>query len=371
MKKGMMIFTAMTMVSAALFAKPAKTTGYVEKTAKEIRKENKGMANPFGLVYDNPITENVEGKVNIHPVYYYIGENKIAANIYTPAGYKKNNGKKYAAITVAHPNGGVKEQVSGLFAQKLAEAGYITIAADAAFQGGSEGTPRYTDTPANRVEDIHRMIDIISVFPGVDTDRIGALGICGGGGYTIKAVQTDKRVKAVAAISLFNTGRVRLNGFQNSQVDSIHQRLLAASEARTQETRTGEVVISQSDPRSKDPAVMEALPDGLYKDGSYYYGIDYMHPRAGGTNPSKNLLDLSDFDAAHNAELITVPLLLIAGSEADTLYMTEDVFKAATGTKDKELYLVKGARHIPTYFVPEYVADETAKLTEFFGSNLQ
>ena len=138
--------------------------------------------NPFGLVYKGAISENVKGKVNIHPVTYILNGLKIAANVYTPANY--DAGKKYPAIVVAHPNGGVKEQVAGLYAQRLAENGYITIAADASYQGASEGTPRNVDKPQFRTEDIHGMADYISTFAGVNTDRMGALGICGGG-YTL------------------------------------------------------------------------------------------------------------------------------------------------------------------------------------------
>ena len=99
--------------------------------------------NPYGLVYNGAITQNVKGQVNIHPVHYTLHGVKIAANVYTPANYDKN--KSYPAIVVAHPNGGVKEQVAGLYAQSLAEKGYITIAADAAFQGASGGEPRHLD----------------------------------------------------------------------------------------------------------------------------------------------------------------------------------------------------------------------------------
>jgi len=137
--------------------------------------------NPFTLVYEGAITENVPGKVNIHPVKYKLNGIDIAANVYTPANYDKN--KKYPTLVVAHPNGGVKEQVAGLYAQQLAEKGYITITADAAYQGGSGGTPRYVDKPANRIEDIHGMADYITHYAGVDASRVGLLGICGGGGY--------------------------------------------------------------------------------------------------------------------------------------------------------------------------------------------
>jgi len=146
--------------------------------------------NPFGLVYEGAMTENEPGKVKIHPVTYALHGLGIAANVYTPADYDPQG--KFPAITVAHPNGGVKEQVAGRYAQRLAEQGYITIAADAAYQGASEGEPRSVDKPFYRTDDVHGMADFIAGYPGVDVERLGALGICGGGGYTLKAVQSDK-----------------------------------------------------------------------------------------------------------------------------------------------------------------------------------
>ena len=170
--------------------------------------------NPFTLTYEGAITENVKGKVNIRTVTYKLNGIDIAANVYTPANYDASG--KYPAVVVAHPNGGVKEQVAGLYAQRLAEQGYITVTADAAYQGASGGEPRNVDKPANRIEDIHGMANFISQYAGVDTTRLGLLGICGGGGYSLAAAQTDKRFKSIATVSMFNSGRVRRNGYVDS-----------------------------------------------------------------------------------------------------------------------------------------------------------
>ena len=330
---------------------------------------SKNTGNKFGLVYDNAISENVPGKVNIHPVAYMVNGLKIAANVYTPAGYDALSNKKYPAVTVAHPNGGVKEQVAGAYAQILAENGYIAIAADASYQGASEGLPHDTDKPANRINDICAMVDFLTCFDGVDPDRIGALGICGGGGYTIGAAQIDKRIKAVATLSMFNSGRVRRNGFQDSQLDTIQERLQQAAEARSLEYAGKEVRMSGGMPEMPDEMVAK-LPFDLYRDGYYYYMVDYAHPLASGRYTTSSLMELMAWDAEDRMDLIHQPLLMMAGSAADTLYMTEAAFAKATGTENKELFLIEGATHIKTYFEPEYVSKASTKMIEFFGKNL-
>lgn len=323
--------------------------------------------NPFTLTYDGAITENVQGEVNIHPVTYKLDGIDISANVYTPANYNPNS--KYPAVVVAHPNGGVKEQVAGLYAQRLAEQGYITIAADAAYQGASGGVPRNTDKPANRIEDIHGMADFISQYDGVDMDRLGLLGICGGGGYALKAAQTDKRFKAIATLSMFNSGRVRRNGFMDSQVATIQERLKQASDARAQEAAGGEIIYA-ADAKLTDEQIA-ALPFDLYRQGFEYYGKTHAHPNSTFRYPMSSLLSLMSFDAASHMDLIDQPLLMMAGSKADSLYLTQDAFNKAVNARDKELFLIEGATHIEIYWKPQYVNQAMGKLIQFFGKTLK
>lgn len=308
--------------------------------------------NPWTLVYQGAITENVKDKVNIHPVSYKIKDIAIVANVYTPANYDPT--KKYSTIVIAHPNGGVKEQVAGLYAQRLAEQGYITITADAAYQGSSGGTPRNVDKPANRIEDIYGMADFIAQYKGVDTARLGLLGICGGGGYSLKAAQADKRFKAVATISMFNSGEVRRNGFMNSQVSTIQQRLQQASDARALEAAGGKVTYAFPDGPSPTDEQIAKMPFDLYREGAIYYGRTHKHPNSNGNYTMSSLMDLMTWDATNDLDLLSQPLLMIAGSKADSKYMTDEAFAKAISAKNKELFVIDGATHIETYWKPEY-----------------
>ena len=319
-------------------------------------------SNPYGLVYGVAITENVPGKVNIQPVSYNLNGIKIAANVYTPANYDPS--KSYPAVVVAHPNGGVKEQVAGLYAQRLAESGYITIVADASYQGASGGEPRNVDKPAFRIEDIRGMADYITQFAGVHDEKLGLLGVCGGGGYSLAAAQTDKRFKAVATLSMFNSGVVRRNGFMDSQLNTVQERLKQASDARAQEAAGGEVLYTATTKTTDEQA--DRMPFDLYREGHYYYNRTHAHPNSTFRYTTSSLLDLMAFDASTNMALINQPLLMIAGSKADTYYMTEEAFSKATGTNDKELYLIEGATHIQTYYVPDFVNQAMEKLKSFF-----
>lgn len=262
----------------------------------------------------------------------------------------------------------MKEQTAGLYSQHLAEQGFITIAMDASYQGASGGEPRSVDKPQFRIEDIHGAADYISSFPGVDTARLGLFGICGGGGYSLAAAKSDKRFKSIATLSMFNSGRVRRNGFEDSQLDTIQERLRQASAARAQEV-AGRTILYSGDADMTDEQIA-ALPFEMYREGYEYYWRTHAHEGSTFKYTTSSLLDLMRWDATDEIALIDQPLLMIVGSKADSLYMTEDAFSKATGTTDKELFKIEGASHIRTYWVPEYVEAAMGKLAPFFSRTL-
>jgi fermentation-respiration switch protein FrsA (DUF1100 family) len=153
-----------------------------------------------------------------------------------------------------------------------------------------------------------------------------------------------------------------------SQVSTIQERLQQASDARAQEAAGGKIIYA-ADTKLTDEQIAK-LPFDLYRQGFEYYWKTHAHPHSSFRYTMSSLLDLMNFDAATNMDLINQPLLMIAGDKADTLYMTENAFPLATNAKEKELFLIKGATHIETYWKPEYVSQAIEKLTAFYGKNI-
>ena len=171
---------------------------------------------------------------------------------------------------------------------------------------------------------------------------------------------------------MFNTGRVRKNGFMDNDKENIQTRLEKAATARTLEQK-GTIQYEGDNPEMTEEQtrqLMETLPEGLYKDGVEYYGITHKHPNSNSKYTTASLQKLMAFDVDDHMDLITQPLLMIAGDKADTKYMTDSAYQKATNTKNKELYLIPGATHIKTYCVPEYVEQTQNKLKEFYKTHI-
>lgn len=291
----------------------------------------------------------------------------IAANLFKPANF--DTSKKYPAIVITHPIGGVKEQTAGLYALRLAEQGFITLAYDASYQGDSGGEPRLMELPTARVDDISGSVDFLSTHPQVDANRIGSLGICGGGGYVLNAAQTELRIKAVATVSAADIGDLRRNGLANSRNYEERVKLLQdAAAQRSREARGDSIRLTATVPEStKD---FTASTPVMYREGyEYYRTVRGQHPNAPGRAVFSTLPAQMAFFAFDQVETISPrPILMIAGGNADSLYFSENAYKKAN--EPKELFLVPRATHIDMYDKPQYVTPAVEKLTGFFGRHL-
>lgn len=288
----------------------------------------------------------------------------IAGLLFLPPNFEQS--KKYPAIVVTHPGGGVKEQCSSLYAWHMAQAGYVALAFDASHQGESEGLPRYLEDPASRVEDIRSAIDYLVNLDCVDENRIGAMGVCAGAGYTMSAIQTEARIQAAAGISTWDVGDSAKNGFPGVHVENFMQKLLKeVAEARTKEMRGGEPSFWRYVPDSL--AEIDENTSVIQKEAYEYYRTPRCQYQ---TSVNKYLVSSNDklaaFDAfAHLDTVSPRPILLIVGSEADTIYFSEAAY--AMAKEPKELYRIEGATHIDLYDKPNFVGQVVQKLCEFFG----
>lgn len=318
---------------------------------------------------ENAVAQEAVGKngVTVQKVVYPNRSNTIAANIYVPKGF--DAAKKYPAVVVGHPAGGVKEQVAGLYAQKLAEQGFVAIAFDASYQGESIGIPRGLEDPAVRVEDFRATVDYLCTVPYVDAERIGAMGICGGGGFAVSAAITEHRIKAVAGVSAVDLGRLRREGLGGSLASQVQQRLDAVAKQRIAEANGAVPIYSNYVPHS-----LQDIPEGattMYREGYEYYRTSLArHPRSTNKYTLTSLDKLMAFDAFVHIELLSPrPLLMIAGSEAESLYFSREAVEAAK--QPKELFVVPEASHIALYYKPEFTKIVAGKLTDFFGKYLK
>lgn len=290
----------------------------------------------------------------------------MVGDLYFPANYSP--AKKYAAIIVGHPFGGVKEQTSGLHARKLAEIGYVTLAFDASYYGESGGYPRRMESPEVRVDDFSAAVDFLTNHPAVEADKIGVIGICGGGCYSVSATQIDHRIKALATISMYDMGRARRQGIGDTQ--TYQQRMSILDEIGRQ--RTAEYGgAARKDIRALPEKVDENTPKFAIDFLDYYDNPQRgQHPNSTGYYSYTSLAPMMNFFPFTQIETISPrPLLFIVGENAVSKYFSEDAYEKAA--EPKELFVVPGATHVDLYDQPEYLKITLPKLDTFFKQYLK
>lgn len=289
----------------------------------------------------------------------------MSAVINFPEGFDET--KRYPAVVVSHPGGGVKEQTAGTYARKLAEQGFVTIAFDRSYQGESGGEPRQLENPYISTEDVSAVIDYLTTLPYVDRDRIGAMGICAGAGYTANAAIQDRRIKAIGTVSAVNIGSMFRNGWENSvkSIDALPY-VEAGSNARTTDASGGAIATMPLAPLKESDAPNEELRQAW----EYYHTPRAEWPTAPGFATLRSLNQIITYDAYHMAEVyLTQPIQIVAGSKAGSKWMSDDLFDRAAST-DKSFHVVEGANHMELYDGERYVDEAVSVLAPFFRAKL-
>lgn len=322
-------------------------------------KENLNLTQEWDKVF--PQSDKVtHGKVTFHNRYGIT----LAADIYIP---KEVTGKM-AAIAVSGPFGAVKEQASGLYAQTLAERGFLTIAFDPSYTGESGGEPRYVASPDINTEDFCAAVDYLSTREDVDHERIGILGICGWGGMALNAAAIDTRIKATVASTMYDMSRVTANGyFDSMDADARYELRKQLNAQRTEDYKNGNYALAGG--------VVDPLPDDAPQFVKDYYDY-YKTPRGyherslnsnSGWNKTSSLSFLNMPILAYSDEIRSA-VLVVHGENAHSRYFSEDAFKKLKGD-NKELLIIPGASHTDLYDNFEKIPFD--KIGQFFNEYLK
>lgn len=288
----------------------------------------------------------------------------LAADLYVP----KNAEGRLPAIAVSGPFGAVKEQSSGLYAQALAEMGFLTIAFDPSFTGESGGEPRYVASPDINTEDFCAAVDYLLSRDDVDAERVGILGICGWGGMALNAAAIDTRIKATVTVTMYDMSRVNANGyFDSMDADARYELRRQLNAQRTEDYKNGSYALAGGVP--------DQLPDDapwFVKDYYAYYKTSRgYHKRSlnsnGGWNKTSALSFINMPLLAYSDEIRSA-VLMIHGEKAHSRYFSEDAFKKLKGD-NKELFIIPGASHVDLYDNLEVIPFE--RIRDFFQSSLK
>ena len=322
--------------------------------------EKLNLAQEWDKVF--PKSEKVDHrKVTFHNRYGIT----LAADLYTPKGTEG----KLPAIAVSGPFGAVKEQSSGLYAQKMAELGFLTLAFDPSYTGESGGTPRYVASPDINTEDFCAAVDFLSVQENVDPECIGIIGICGWGGMAINAAAMDTRIKATAAMTMYDMTRVNANGYFDSEntADARYAKKQAMNAQRTADYKNGTYALAGG--------VVDPLPEDAPQFVKDYYGYYKTqrgyHPRSLNSNGGWNVtssLSFMNMPILQYAGEIRSAVLLVHGEKAHSRYFSEGAYEKLTGD-NKELMIIPGANHVDLY--DNLAAIPFEKLRSFFEEYLK
>lgn len=289
----------------------------------------------------------------------------LAADMYVP----KNASSKLSAIAVSGPFGAVKEQASGLYAQILAEKGFLTIAFDPSYTGESGGSPRYVASPDINTEDFCAAVDFLSVQDNVDPEKIGILGICGWGGMAINAAANDTRIKATVASTMYDMTRVSANGYFDSEdsEEARYNKKKALCAQRTEDYKNGTYALAGG--------VVDPLPEDapqFVKDYYAYYKTERgYHPRSLNSNNGWNVtssLSFMNMPILQYSSEIRSAVLVVHGDKAHSCYFGKDAFKKLKGD-NKELLLIEGASHTDLYDQTDIIPFD--KIADFYRKNLK
>lgn len=289
----------------------------------------------------------------------------LAADLYEP----KNVEGKLPAIAVCGPFGAIKEQSSGLYAQTMAERGFLTIAFDPSFTGESGGNPRYVASPDINTEDFQAAVDFLSVLDKVDSEKIGIIGICGWGGMALNAAAIDTRIKATVASTMYDMSRVNAKGYfdDENNENSRYEKRKALNTQRTIDYKNGSY--------ARAGGVADLIPEDapfFVKDYYDYYktGRGY-HKNSLNSNDGWNItstLSFLNMPILQYSNEIRSAVLLIHGEKAHSCYFSKDVFKNLTGD-NKELFIIPNAVHTDLYDQMDIIPFD--KMVEFFQNNLK
>lgn len=290
----------------------------------------------------------------------------LAADLYRPKNVPA--GTRLAAIAVSGPYGAVKEQVSGRYAQKLAERGFLTLAFDPSFTGESGGEPRALTSPEISTDDFSAAVDYLLTRDDVAPEKIGILGVCGWGGFALNAAANDPRIRATATSVMYDMSRVKANGyFDSMSADDRYELRRELAALRTEDYRRGEW--------SLDGGVIDPVPADAplfvrqYHD--YYKTARGRHPRSPNSNNGKLKtaeLAFINMPILSYIEEIRTPVLIVCGENAHSRYFSEDAFARLAGTLEKELLVVPGANHTDLYDREDVIPFDAFE--NFFRKNL-